>query len=538
VRVWCERGKSIDIPLRADGRTNTTIQYAISSEPKYGSLGGISTQTYNASTVTYTHSTATGERDTFTYVARTSDSAYSQPATVEVLLSEPPVQPSVPETVDFGKAGVGGKSIHKITITNQNGGAGNVQVASTKPWKPLSPAAWLPANGETAIEVAFEPTALGEVRGVLHISLKDQVVATAALRGEGAEAFDVERVADAVDAWTISNYSDTILSLTLTAPEGLNFPDTLLLPAHSSVPFVVRRLAGWNGAITGDIVISGSGLTRTIPVDMSAIPARIFVSPTEVDFGIITQGEEATAEITVSNTGGNPAFLSATLSSGMRIVPVLGAAPIAAGEKQIMKIFLRGGEKSKGRVTLTERDGATAVFGWEVTILPTAPPQTDVSLNPSAITSPDDATPDTPVDIRASAISHDRIRLTWQEPPARPASYRVEYCLVERPDEGDSIEEHWTIWRNLEISRTDDHVTAELSHLFPLTTYSLRVMSLDASGHASAPSPTLTATTLARPAWSLPRAVSRFFFATVLVCGLGVALIVFRTARRVACRGA
>jgi len=496
VRIWCERGKSIEIPLRADIRTATALQYAVSTEPKYGSLGPIAVQNEYNSSVTYTHSTGMGDRDTFKFMARAYGSTYSQPAEVEILFKEPPVDPVVPETVDFGKAGVGGKSIRQIKVGN-NGGAGSIKIETSKPWKPLSATAWLSAGEGTAIEVAFEPTTLGEAKGVLRILTKENKILSIAVRGEGSEAFDVERTADTADSWTIANYSDTDLSLTLTTPEGLKIPATLLLPPHSNVPFVVRRLAGWNGAITGDIVINGGGLTRKIPVDMSAIPARISLTPTEIDFGIISSGEETHAELTVSNTGGNPAFLTATLPTGMRIAPALGTTSIAPGEKQTLKIHYRGGEKSThGKVTLSERDGATAAFAWEVTILPIAPPKTEAPVPPNVIThSNDPLKPAAPTDIAATAIAHNRVRITWQEPAARPANYRVEYCIVERPDEGDSIEQHWTIWKNTDITRTGDRLTAELTRLFPRTTYSLRVMSIDASGRASDPSQIITATT-------------------------------------------
>ena len=154
------RGRSVEIPLQAQGRTPGQLKFLIRSRPSKGRLGEIRVTGPKTAVVTYAHDDESEGSDSFTFAVQAVDSPVSAPAAITITVSEEPPALSVVHSIDFGSVQVGETREEQITLRNSGGGMLEGRMDATPPWKILgtSPIPPGPQSGNDRSSSSALPT--------------------------------------------------------------------------------------------------------------------------------------------------------------------------------------------------------------------------------------------------------------------------------------------------------------------------------------------------------------------------------------------
>jgi hypothetical protein len=128
------RGRSIEVPLRAQGRTPGQLKFLIRSRPSKGRLGEIRTTGPKSGVITYTHESADDGADSFTFAVQAMDSPVSAAAAISIAVLEEPPALSVVHSVDFGRVLLGETSEQQVVLRNSGGGMLTGRMDVSPPW--------------------------------------------------------------------------------------------------------------------------------------------------------------------------------------------------------------------------------------------------------------------------------------------------------------------------------------------------------------------------------------------------------------------
>ena len=500
VQATCIRGQSIEIPLRVTNRIPTNIHYTIAEPPSYATLSSPHVQTLTASGTIYTHDGTRGhKKDSFTFSAQFGTTGKpSAPALVEISIVEAPLRLTAPEEIDFGPTPVGTTGIKKIKISNPGGGDGSFRLECSPPWAlPRGKIAHIYSDDTLTIPLTYSPAHLEADTGTLRI-ISGENVHPVSLSGNGVHPFSVTAVPDSPDEWNLTNLTNDNLVVLLDAPSGINYPASITLPGKVSVPVVIRRNPEWRNPITGSLTYSVKSAEIKFPINMPGEPPKISITPEFLDFGETDYGNKATAHLSITNSGGNIAYVLADLPPDITISPTPGSAPLRPGETMRWQVTLQASEKSGGYFSLHTSDNDRVSVQWTASIRPPSHPLPPVIEDGVPLPSSEEKTTvqndwhvPPPASLRPTYISSDTIQISWSDPLQNSHQYRVEY-LVAFDSENPEI---WLPWEISSLVRENTEVRATFTSLAPDTVRTLRVLAFDTGGRSSVPSPVLRVAT-------------------------------------------
>jgi hypothetical protein len=319
----------------------------------------------------------------FTSVAASNGRVYVGTRDGRVLAFGRPVASALTASpTDFGTQPVGTtSSTHTVTVNVQTSVTVN-SVATTGPFAAGTPSVQLPhtfvAPTSFTVPVTFTPTAAGSGNGVLKVFATAQndeydfsLHGTGTTDGLGSDpaSLDFGQVSTGsgkqlgVTIMNTGTTSATIQSLTLPGGpytvSGLPNVGTTLA-AQQSVTATVTFTPTQAATYSAQLVVTANTGTVTVPMTGSGIAgsAHMTLTPTSLDFGMVSPGGSRTLSFTMSNTGTAPMTISkAAPPAGFFTV----ATPVNEGQS------LQPGDTLKVSVTFAPKTGTPASDGYALT---------------------------------------------------------------------------------------------------------------------------------------------------------------------------
>ncbi len=255
-----------------------------------------------------------------------------------------------PASLDLGNVHLG-QSVQK-TVTISNAGnvplaLGGVSISAGEPPFSVSPsgAASVPAAGSLDLAVTFAPTAAGAFQGNLQIQTADPAspvvdvpltgasgVAAIAVLPPALDFGAVPANATVTEAILIQNVGDaapgvsplTVSSVTVTGP-GFSIqppPANQQLAAGQTITVPVIWASGTPGTASGEVdVASDDPLTPLVRVPLAGTsrtvaPCAWSATPSQVDFGLLQPGQQATLSFALENVGTDECLIGNLQTTG------------------------------------------------------------------------------------------------------------------------------------------------------------------------------------------------------------------------------
>jgi hypothetical protein len=521
------RGRTVEIPLRAIGRAPSQLKFLIRTAPKYGRLGEIRFTSRKTAVITYHHDEkAAAGYDSFTYAVQAVDSAVSAPATVHLAISEEPAALAVVHTLDFGRLWVGESREEEISIRNTGGGSLAGRLIVSEPWRILgSPEYRLARREEKKVRILFTPTDAGEFAARLVFSHDSRSSVT--LSGGAADPLEFEPAREVelsaapgqtqrTGTLTIRNLTSTDRVVEVSAPEAIEVPEEVSVPAKGEAAVDLRTRAGFLGGLEDRIDLQSDGYQRSLPLRVFAVPPLLTAEPATLDFGVLPVKSPSRRTLVVRNAGGSPARLRIDAPPEILLLPDPNAAVLAPGEKRSFEVELEissPGVWKKNITFTTERAAALNIpvqasgTGAGLEQADREPRRTPAGPAaaapvPSILPEENAGEPFNAIPaispVRTSSLSPTSIELTWKKPAPNAVSPLIEYRQIE-PSASGPPKIRWIKWQGASFREESGNVVAVLANLPRGRSWSLRISSLDETGRRSAPSSTLRLVTPRAP---------------------------------------
>ncbi len=548
-RISMFRGRTIEVPLRAAGRTPGQQRFLIRTQPRFGKLGEIRITGNRTAVVTYTHDEREGEgTDQFTFAVQSQDSPVSAPGRVSITVSEEPPALSVIHALEFGRTWAGDSHEEAITIRNSGGGLLSGSMTVPPPWKIIGPAEYdLGRRQEKTVRILFTPTAAGKFAGPLVFSHDPR--ARVALSGEAAVPFvaapDKEITLAAEPGTAMRSSAFVVRNLTpdervvdISLPENLFGPEQVLLPPSGGARVALHTAKDFSGSVGGRIELESNGFRLALPVRSIARPPQFSAEPANgIDFGTLSPGETASRPLVLVNSGGTEAQPRAVLPPGLRLVPPAETTVLAPGASREFSVTIDAPPSGgvQGEIAFDAPGSNRLTVPITAKIAAPATPQTPgvstTTLIPQPAATPDTASPDsgaTPVVIAPRVVdaSPHSVMLAWRRPAPGTVTYVVERRRIVPQKEAppDTV---WDTIPTVTFQEDGDAVLARLERLADNQSLFLRVAFLDANGKRSAPSAVFHVAVPKRPASPIT-----LWIGVVMAAGLGLAIVAAVLLRR------
>jgi Abnormal spindle-like microcephaly-assoc'd, ASPM-SPD-2-Hydin len=293
-----------------------------------------------------------------------------------------------PSPVAFGNTAVGGHQTTTVTLLN-SGGTDLIISSATMSGAGFSMSnlalpLTLNAGSSTSTTITFAPTGAGNFSGsVTFATTADQTNSTVVLNLSGTGlapgtlspnptglAFGSVQVgSNSSKSETLSNTGGATVTISQATPSGAGFSVSgLTLPvtlaANQNVTFTATFAPTSAGAASGtlSIVSNASNSPLSIPLSGTGLTAgALTANPTSVNFGNVTVGNNQTAPVTVTNTGGESVTLSSVVASGSGF-SVTGATPpitLSAGQSDTFNVIFTPSAAGAASGTLTIKSNAS-----------------------------------------------------------------------------------------------------------------------------------------------------------------------------------
>jgi len=492
-------GESIQIPLRGVSRGGQPLTFLIRRAPQAGRLSPITSVGRNEAVVTYTHDRSAGAVvDRFRYAVQAPNTGVSTPAEVIVNVVERPSVFTAPATVEFPDTAIGDSSRQSFEVRNDGGGRLTGEFTVPEPWKLVEgEGSYSLGEGESvSFTVTFTPTDnrrfIGE--GTFSHGEGFQI----ALTGRGYAPIEVVPREVRVEGdghsevrtggFLLRNVSNEDRELTIQAPKEVIVQDTVTVPARSETQVAVHTRAGFLGALSGTLAITGSKVKLDVPLRVEASPARMIVHPEAIDFGTLAAGRYGRVKMTLKNIGGSPAQFTAAYPEGTMLDPDPSYEALAPGAVREFSVsFARPGAATLDGALAFDMGGVRLSVpmkakvtehhekGDESPVAPSGPPPVKTNDLP-------------PVEQMGFAQTKTRLDLTWK----RTSPEIVRYGLILREIGFDAKGE--AVFKYKPLPRVKprfvrDEVRATLEGLRPGEHITLLIVGYDASGTPTVPSP-------------------------------------------------
>jgi hypothetical protein len=503
------RGRSVEIPLQAQGRTPGQLKFLIRSRPSKGRLGEIRVTGPRTAVVTYVNDDESEGIDSFTFAVQAVDSPVSAPAAIAIKVSEEPPALSVVRSVDFGSVQVGETREEEITLRNSGGGVLEGRLDVTPPWKILGAAQYrLGRNQEMAVLVACAPDEEQNYSGKLFFSHDTGSPVELLARAESPFEFEPSREIELASQegetarsgnLFIRNRTTRDRTGEISVPPEIASPGLITVPAAGEVTIALKTQPAFLGASEGVLGFESEGFRHSIPLRVFALQPLLRIEPREgFDFGTIEPGKRYTGLLRIKNEGGSSARLQATAPNEILLLPDPNSAVLQPGETRVFEIALQpssvGDYQSQividagaGKPVSIDVEGRSAAQPPEVRKIPTA------TLEPAAREPPGaepekEASAIPPVtDIKVLKASNRVFEIGWQKPAPDPVTWVIQQHQFEMGEPPTMV---WRDLRNIRFSEENGMAVARFENLAPGRVWLLRIVSIDEQGRRSAPSPT------------------------------------------------
>lgn len=522
------RGRSIEIPLRAIGRTPGQLRFIIRTQPKHGKLGPVQIIDRKNAVVTYIHdekSSATA--DSFTFAVQGPDSPVSAPGVISLTISEEPPAFSVVREANFGTVTLGNTKSEEIILQNTGGGVLSGRLSVPPPWRIAGNDMYrLGRKEEQKIRIVFAPADDEEFNGQLRFSHDIKAYVTLTGTGFAPLAFDPAKeltFASSSDparrtaALTLQNRTDAARSVEVEYPENVSGPEQILLKPKEDKNIVLQIAPKFFGSLESAIIIESEGYRVSLPLKAFAVKPILTATPADaLAFGLMTPGDRKEATFELANSGGSPARLQVTPPKGLVISPDPATAVIPPGESRKFTATLELSKPGAFEDSLSIDYGGDA----PLTLPVTARLESATSPSPSTAAAVSSQGAPAPTEFPATAFSssgkpeppgndippikelnHFRsgtheIELGWKIPAKNAISYVIEWRQILGSPTGGPPIIKWNEWRGVQITEADGSIVARFPNLKDGQSWFIRVRTVDELGRKSAASPTFVIDTL------------------------------------------
>jgi len=515
------RGRSIEIPLRAIGRTPGQLRFIIRTQPKHGKLGPVQIIDRKNAVVTYIHdekSSATA--DSFTFAVQGPDSPVSAPGVISLTISEEPPAFSVVREANFGTVTLGNTKSEEIILQNTGGGVLTGRLSVPPPWRIAGNDMYrLGRKEEQKVRIVFAPSDNEEFNGQLRFSHDIKAYVTLTGTGFAPLAFDPAKElvfasssdpAQRTAALTLQNRTDAARSVEVEYPENVSGPEQILLKPKDEKNIVLQIAPTFFGSMESAITVESEGYRVSLPLKAFAIKPILTAAPKDaMAFGLMTPGDRKEAAFELANSGGSPARLQVTLPKGLVVSPDPATAVIPPGESRKFTATLELSKPGAFEDSLSIDYGGDAPLTLPVTARLEA--NTPSSLAAAAL--PGQGRP-APAELPISAFSplgqqepagndippikelnHFRsntheIELGWKIPAKNAISYLIEWRQIQGSPTGGPPIINWKEWRGVQITEVDGSIIARFPNLKGGQSWNIRIRTVDELSRKSAASPT------------------------------------------------
>jgi hypothetical protein len=507
------RGRSIDIPLRAQGRTPGQLKFLIRSLPTKGRLGEIHLTGARTAEITYIHDDTSEGTDSFTFAVQAIDSPVSAAAPITINIFEEPPALTVPESVDFGVLEVGTTREEQIVLRNSGGGMLEGTVEVSPPWKVTGSAEYrLARNQQKKVGLLCVPNEPQDYSGRLVFS--HDARAAVELTASAISPFDFEPAREielaSQDTGALRSGSVAIRNRTgrdrmvaVSVPPEISSPDKVFIPAGEEEKIALRTKPGFLGDLQGAVSFQSEGFRHSIPLRVFALPPILRIEPREgLDFGEIEARRRHQGYLRIKNEGGTAARLRTKGPAEILLVPDPNSAVLQPGETRIFEVAFEASSPGDYRSEIIIESGArkpatipvVARIGSQPVEAPKVP---TTALDPAArlpAPAPESGEPSSLIPavkkIRVLRASNRVFEFGWEKPVKNPVAWIVQQRQLEVTSPDDSPKAVWRDMTNVRFFEQNNMIEARFENLAPGQVWFLRVLSIDQQGHRSAPSPT------------------------------------------------
>jgi hypothetical protein len=505
------RGHSIEVPLRAQGRTPGRLRFLIRSRPSHGDLGEIRITGPKSGVVTYTHQGSGESADAFTFAVQAMDSPVSAAAPISITILEEPPALSVVHSVDFGSVLVGEASEQQVILRNTGGGMLTGRMDVSPPWAILGSNEYrLGRNQERKARLFFAPELEQQYSSKLTFSHDARSAVELSGSAISPFEFDPSREIELTSqdgsskrsgAVVVRNRTTRDRIVDVSVPPEIASVDQITVPAGSEARIAFHTREAFLGALEGMVTLESEGFRKGIPVRVFALQPVLHVEPGNgLDFGQIEPRKRYTRRLRIRNDGGTAARLRATAPSDVLLIPDPNTAVLQPGETRSFEVALEVSSSGDYRSQIVFDAGAArpiavdiagrlleqATEARKIPILTLSPALSEPEPGPKESFS---AVP--PVtEIKVLTASNRVFEIGWNKPSPDPATWLIQQQQFDMPN-GDSPKMVWRDLRNIRFSERNGMVVARFENLAPGQVWLMRIVSIDNEGRRSAPSPTL-----------------------------------------------
>ena len=285
-----------------------------------------------------------------------------------------------PSPVAFGNTNVGGHQTSTVTLLNSGGTDVTITSATMSragfSMSNLALPLTIKSGTSSSATITFAPTGTGNFSGsATFATTADQTNSTVALNLSGTGvtpgtlspnpaslAFGSVQVgSNSSKSETLTNTGGATVTISQATASGAGFSVSgLTLPvtlaANQNVTFTATFAPTSAGAASGtlSIVSDASNSPLSIPLSGTGLtPGALTANPSSANFGNVTVGNNQTAPVTVTNTGGESVTLSSAVASGSGF-SVTGANPpitLSAGQGATFNVIFTPSAAGAASVT-------------------------------------------------------------------------------------------------------------------------------------------------------------------------------------------
>ena len=317
-----------------------------------------------------------------------------------------------PSPVAFGNTNVGGHQTSTVTLLNSGGTDVTITSATMSragfSMSNLALPLTIKSGTSSSATITFAPTGTGNFSGsATFATTADQTNSTVALNLSGTGvtpgtlspnpaslAFGSVQVgSNSSKSETLTNTGGATVTISQATASGAGFSVSgLTLPvtlaANQNVTFTATFAPTSAGAASGtlSIVSDVSNSPLSIPLSGTGLtPGALTANPSSANFGNVTVGNNQTAPVTVTNTGGESVTLSSAVASGSGF-SVTGANPpitLSAGQGATFNVIFTPSAAGAASGTLTINSNASNTT-LSVPLSGTGVAQGQLGSNPSS----------------------------------------------------------------------------------------------------------------------------------------------------------
>ncbi len=499
-------GESVNVPLGGVSRTGLQLRFLIRVRPGLGTLSAVRNEDRNSAVVTYTSDASRGVgTDSFRYAVQAPNSGVSASAEVTVIVRERVPVFEAPSRLKFEDTALGESAVEILEMRNSGGGRVSGRLTVPRPWSlPEGVGTYSLGPGEVVrIAVRFAPGADRNYEGaatfshdsVLQLGLSGRGFApiqTAPLRVEMRSVDDSEVRSGSL---TVRNVTNEAQELTIVAPKELVVQGSVEVGPGSESEVALHTVAGFLGALDGNISLKGESVNVVVPLTVSPAPARLVVRGADpdggMDLGKPRAGETIRKKLVIRNVGGTEAKLSAQMPGSVRVTPEPTLDPLAAGAEREFELTFTRTLPGEIEEELILRGGAQPVrIGLTGEVVSTLTKGGSVSAVPAYIarTGPGYNTIPAVEEIGVTRLTHNEIDLAWTVPPGGVKNFVLYRRKIVFGEDGKARTD-WQRVRDAKLETGEKTARAYLTGLAAGEQLTLAVIALDADGDESKPSP-------------------------------------------------